>query len=264
MKGSKGQRPLHTILLLDIWRKIYNGGMNSLDDLRKNILQVEEKLGYMFGVKEHLILALIHRSFVNEYKEAVLEHNERLEFLGDSVLGLVLADYLYHRLPTYPEGFLSQLRSRLVDAVSCAQYLQKLDLAPFILLGRGEKMTEGRAKLSIQADVFEAIIGAIYLDGGLLSVKSFFLCHFEGEINQAIGSPPRNYKADLQDYSQRKYQKTPVYKVVQESGPDHAKIFHVVVYLDDQEAGLGMGASKKEAEQRAAFEAMAKIPEERS
>lgn len=236
--------------------------MNTLEDLKRNILQVEERLGYIFDTKDHLILALIHRSFVNEYKAAPLEHNERLEFLGDSVLGLVLADYLYHRLPDYPEGMLSQLRSRLVDATSCAHYLQKLGLSPFILLGRGEKITEGRAKLSIQADVFEAIVGAIYLDGGLVSVKSFFLCHFEEEINQAIGSPPRNYKADLQDYSQRKYQKTPIYKVVQESGPDHAKIFHVMVFVDDKEAGLGMGASKKEAEQRAAFEAVSKIPQE--
>ncbi len=233
--------------------------MSSLEDLKKNILQVEERLGYIFAVKSHLVLALTHRSFVNEYKQEPLDHNERLEFLGDSVLGIVLADYLYHRLPTHPEGLLSQLRSRLVDANSCALYLQKLDLAPFILLGRGEKITDGRAKLSIQADVFEAIIGAIYLDGGLSSVKSFFLCHFEEEISQAIGTPPRNYKADLQDYSQRKYQKTPIYKVVQESGPDHAKIFHVIVYVDDREAGLGMGASKKEAEQRAAFEAIAKI-----
>ncbi len=235
--------------------------MNTLEDLKKNILSVEERLGYIFENKDHLILSLIHRSFVNEYKSALLSHNERLEFLGDSVLGLVLADYLYHRLPSYPEGLLSQLRSRLVDANSCAHYLQKLDLSPFILLGRGEAITEGRAKSSIQADVFEAIVGAIYLDGGLSSVKSFFLCHFEEEVNEAIGSPPRNYKADLQDYSQRKHQKTPVYKVVQESGPDHAKIFHVMVFVNEQEAGIGLGASKKEAEQRAAFDAMSKLPE---
>ena len=235
--------------------------MNALEELKKNILSVEERLGYIFENKEYLVLSLIHRSFVNEYKLVPLQHNERLEFLGDSVLGLILADYLYHRLPSYPEGLLSQLRSRLVDANSCAHYLQKLALAEFILLGRGEKITEGQAKLSIQADVFEAIIGAIYLDGGLPVAKSFFICHFEEEISQAIGSPPRNYKADLQDYSQKKYQKTPVYKVVQETGPDHSKIFHVMVLLDDKEAGLGIGASKKEAEQRAAFEAMSKITE---
>lgn len=237
------------------------GDMNALEELKTNILAVEERLGYVFENKDYLILSLVHRSFVNEYKAAPIHHNERLEFLGDSVLGLVIADYLYHRLPTYPEGLLSQLRSRLVDSNSCAQYLQKLSLSEFILLGRGEKITEGRTKLSIQADVFEAIVGAIYLDGGLTVVKSFLLCHFEEEISQAIGSPPRNFKADLQDYSQKKYQKTPVYKVVQESGPDHSKIFHVMVFIDENQAGLGMGASKKEAEQRAAFDALSRIPE---
>ncbi|MBS0624993.1 MAG: ribonuclease III [Verrucomicrobia bacterium] len=235
--------------------------MNALEDLKNNILSVEEKLGYVFENKDYLILSLVHRSFVNEYKAAPIEHNERLEFLGDSVLGLIMADYLYHRLPSYPEGQLSQLRSRLVDSNSCANYLQKLALADFILLGRGEKITEGRSKQSIQADVFEAIIGAIYLDGGLSVAKSFFICHFEEEINQAIGSPPRNYKAELQDYSQKKFQKTPIYKVVEESGPDHSKIFHVMVFIDDKQAGLGIGASKKEAEQRAAFDAISKIPE---
>ncbi len=131
----------------------------------------------------------------------------------------------------------------------------------YILLGRGEKITEGKAKVSILADVFEALIGAIYLDGGLTIARSFFLCHFEAEMESAIGSPSRNYKAELQDHSQRKFQKAPIYKIVQETGPDHAKIFHVMVYVDEKEAGMGLGASKKEAEQRAAFEALSKIRE---
>lgn len=235
--------------------------MNPLEELKENLSVVEERLEYLFSNKDFLILALIHRSFVNEFKQSPLQHNERLEFLGDSVLGLAIADYLYHRLPSYPEGQLSQLRSRLVDANACAQYMQKLGLASYILLGRGEKITEGQTKISIQADVFEAIVGAIYLDGGLPVVKSFLLCHFEPEINEAIGSPPRNFKADLQDFSQKKFQKPPVYKVIQESGPDHSKIFHVMVFIDEKQMGLGMGASKKEAEQRAAFDALSKIPE---
>ena len=233
--------------------------MNPLEALRKNLEPVEEKLGYVFENKDLLILSLIHRSFLNEYREMGLQHNERLEFLGDSVLGLVVADYLYHRLPTFPEGHLSQLRSKLVDAQSCAQYVLKLGLPDFILLGRGEKISEGKAKVSILADVFEAVVGAIYIDGGLSIAKSFLLCHFEGEIEGIIGSPPRNYKAELQDYSQRKFQKPPMYKVVEEKGPDHAKVFHIMVIIDEKEAGIGMGASKKEAEQRAAFDALSKI-----
>jgi ribonuclease-3 len=233
--------------------------MNPLEALNLNLETIEEKLGYAFENKDFLVLALIHRSYVNEHRELAGQHNERLEFLGDSVLGVAMADYLYHRLPSHPEGQLSQLRSRLVDASSCAQYLQKLDLSQFILLGRGEKLSEGRTKVSILSDVFEALLGAIYLDGGLGIIKSFLLCHFESEIEAAIGSPPRNYKAELQDFSQKKYQKTPLYKVMQESGPDHAKVFHVMVLINESEAGIGMGATKKEAEQRAAFDALSKI-----
>jgi len=232
--------------------------MNPYQQLQSRLESIEEKLGLIFDNKEFLILAFIHRSFINEYRERQLQHNERLEFLGDSVLGLVVADFLYHRLPDHPEGVLSQLRSKLVDANSCAQYLQKLQLAEFILLGKGETMTEGRTKTSILADTFEALLGAIYLDGGLGVTKSFLLCHFETEFEAAIGSPPRNYKAELQDLSQKQTQKAPVYKVVDETGPDHSKIFHVMVFVNDQEAGIGIGASKKEAEQRAAFDALSK------
>jgi len=233
--------------------------MPFLDAFKSNLDSIEEKLGYVFGNKELLILAFIHRSFVNEAKGEASQHNERLEFLGDSVLGLVVADYLYHRLPGHPEGLLSQLKSRLVDASSCAQYLQKLHLAEFILLGKGERMSEGHAKVSILADVFEALIAAIYLDGGAQIIKSFLLCHYEAEFEKVIGSPPRNYKAELQDYSQKRFQKAPHYKVIEESGPDHAKVFHVLVLVNENELGVGMGASKKEAEQRAAFAALSKL-----
>ncbi|HSX37376.1 MAG TPA: ribonuclease III [Chlamydiales bacterium] len=214
---------------------------------------------YIFENKELLIQSFIHRSFVNEMKNLGIQHNERLEFLGDSVLGLVVADYLYHRLPSFPEGQLSQLRSRLVDANSCAYYLQKLGVTDSILLGKGERMGEGHAKASIQADVFEALIGAVHLDGGVQKVTSFLLLHFEEDFEKVIGTPPRNYKAELQDYAQKKFQRTPAYKVIEEAGPDHAKTFHVLVTVNENELGSGMGASKKEAEQRAAFAALSKL-----
>jgi ribonuclease-3 len=233
--------------------------MTLLDAFKLNLSSIEDRLGYIFENKELLTFAFIHRSFLNEAKGSGIQHNERLEFLGDSILGLLIAEYLYHRLPGHPEGQLSQLRSRLVDANSCAHYLQKLGLAEAILLGKGERMNEGHAKSSIQADVFEALIAALYLDGGPQIVKSFLLCHFEENFESVIGSPPRNYKAELQDYSQKKFQKAPVYKVVEETGPGHAKVFHVLVLVNDAEMGMGMGASKKEAEQRAAFAALAKL-----
>ena len=219
--------------------------MTSLDLLRKQLPSIEEKLGLIFRDKEFLILAFIHRSFVNEHRNQIDRHNERLEFLGDSVLGLVVAELLYRRLPSYPEGQLSQLRSRLVDAPSCARFLQKLSLAEYILLGRGEQISEGRTKSSILADVFEALVGAIYLDAGISVARSFFLAHFEAEVEETIGTPARNYKAELQDYSQKRFQKTPTYRVIQESGPDHAKKFSVEVLLDEQKMGEGSGSSKK-------------------
>ncbi len=219
--------------------------------------EIEERIGHVFENKELLKMALVHRSYVNEQKEE-LESNERLEFLGDSVLGLAVADYLYHRLPDTAEGVLSQFRSRLVDATSCARFFQKLNLAEFIHLGRGELMSEGRAKPSILADCFEALVGAIYLDAGLGVAKSFLLFHFEAEMEEVIASPSRNYKAELQDQTQKKHQGTPVYQVVEESGPDHAKMFHVIVSVSGEERGLGVGRSKKEAEQKAAFDALAK------
>ena len=233
--------------------------MTPYDSLRASLPCIEETLGMSFENKDLLMLAFVHRSFVNEHRDLIDQHNERLEFLGDSVLGLVMADYLYRRLPTYPEGCLSQLRSRLVDATACAHFLQKLQLGEYILLGKGEQISEGHMKSSILADAFEAIIGAMYLDGGVVVVRSFIACHFEQEIEEAIAEPSRNYKAELQDYSQKKFQKPPAYRVIDESGPDHAKIFHVVVSIDNQDLGAGSGSSKKEAEQRAAFEALGKI-----
>jgi ribonuclease III len=235
--------------------------MTPYETLRNSLPAIEEILGTVFENKDLLMLAFVHRSFVNEHRDQIDQHNERLEFLGDSVLGLVMADYLFRRLPSYPEGSLSQLRSRLVDAAACAKFLQKLKLGDYILLGKGEQISEGRMKGSILADVFEAIIGAMYLDGGVGVVRSFIAFHFEGEIEEAIAAPARNYKAELQDYSQKHYQKPPSYRVIEESGPDHAKIFHVAVSIEDQDLGLGMGSSKKEAEQRAAFDALGKIHE---
>ncbi|OGN56782.1 MAG: ribonuclease III [Chlamydiae bacterium RIFCSPHIGHO2_12_FULL_44_59] len=232
--------------------------MSSLRNLRENLPYIEDKIGYSFERKDLLVLAFVHRSFINEFRGGRLEHNERLEFLGDSVLGLAVADFLYHRLPDYPEGQLSQIRSRLVDTGACSQYLLKLQLAEYILLGRGEAMSEGRAKQSILADVFEALLGAIYVDGHMNRARSFLLMHFERDFESAIGTPSRNYKAELQDYSQKQFQKPPIYKVMDEVGPDHAKVFHVMVYVNEQEAGLGIGSSKKEAEQQAAFVALVK------
>lgn len=232
--------------------------MDGLDHFEKSTSSIEDKIGYVFQDKKLLLLAFTHRSFVNEAKGKLTEHNERLEFLGDAIFGFVVADYLYRKLPSDPEGKLSLLRSKIVDAFSCAQYLQQLGLASYILLGRGERMSEGTSKISILADVFEALVAALYLDGGIAGVNVFLTHHFEKEFERVLGAPPRNYKAELQEYVQKNYHQPPVYKVVEETGPDHAKEFRVVVSIQNQDMGEGVGFTKKEAEQMAALDAISK------
>lgn len=218
--------------------------MNTFERLLQNTPTVEAKLGYKFKEKNLLVLAFTHRSFINECR-SVDQHNERLEFLGDSVLGLLVSDYLYRHLPTTPEGELSTLRSRLVEATSCMQYVQALGVTQYMLLGKGELMNDGRGRESLQADLFEAIVGAIYIDGGFEEAKRFLFKHFSSHIEEILKTPTQNYKAQLQDYCQKHYQKPPVYQVVQETGPDHSKLFTIHVFVNDEEMGTGEGNSKK-------------------
>lgn len=230
--------------------------MMSLLLLQSRLQEIEARIEYVFKNKDLLVLAFTHRSYYNEHRKEVTDHNERLEFLGDSVLGLIISDYLYLLLPSYPEGQLSHLRSQLVEAGSCAQFLWRLHLSDYVLLGKGERMNEGRGRETILADLFEALIGAIYLDGGLEAARRFFFAHFEGHVKEAVEKPIRNWKAELQDYSQKKFQTTPSYRVVKETGSDHCKVFHVEALIEDKVVGEGIGSSKKEAEQAAAHVAM--------
>lgn len=229
-------------------------------DLVQKIPLIEKRLGYTFKVKDHLTLAFVHSSFINENKTPVNESNERLEFLGDAVLGLIMAEYLFSDFPNYSEGALSHLRSKLIESSSCSKFLKKLEIETYILMGKGEKKNFlAKLNSSIMADLFEAIIGAIYLDGGLKSAKEFVFSNFKEEIEETVNSPLRNWKAELQDYSQKKYQKIPVYKVIDEVGPDHSKTFHISVFIDDMIMGSGYGASKKSAQQAAAAEALYRL-----
>ncbi|MGR3974070.1 MAG: ribonuclease III [Candidatus Rhabdochlamydia sp.] len=231
-----------------------------MKDLMAHISTIEEQIGYVFKDKKLLEKAFIHRSYFNEHREKVSEHNERLEFLGDSVLGLIISGYLYQYLPQQAEGELSRLRAHLVEASCCVKFLHKLGLAPFIQLGKGERMNEGRGRETILSDLFEALIGAIYLDGGIDEARRVFLISFEKEVQDILAHPVRNWKAELQDYSQKKYQKPPAYRVLREEGPDHSKMFVVGAYLDETEVGQGSGSSKKEAEQAAACKAFTLFP----
>jgi len=238
--------------------------MSDLETIQGKTHEIESKLGYVFQDKQLLILSLVHRSFVNENRDVINEHNERLEFLGDSILGLIISEYLYRYLPETPEGELSYLRSRLVEASSCVSYVQQLGVEEFILLGKGEQLNDGRGRESILADLFEALVGAIFLDGGLEPAKRFIFQNFSGQINAIMKRPDHNWKALLQDYSQKKFQEPPQYIVIEESGPDHSKTFIISVQVQNEEMGRGTGSSKKEAQQLAAEEALRKlgIPED--
>ena len=231
--------------------------MNPYDDLKFKLSEIEKKLHVCFQNKELLLLAFVHRSILNEVRD-ICRHNERLEFLGDSVLNLAITEYLYKKFANFPEGKLSFMRSLLVSSASCAKWMEKLSLGSYILLGKGEQ-EQSRGKETILADTFEAILGAIFLDSSFESVKKFLFSHFEADFLFTLQTPAHNYKAESQDFLQKMVQKKPSYQVVEETGPSHAKIFSMKVCLDSRELGFGSGSSKKEAEQLAAKEALARL-----
>jgi len=231
--------------------------MNDLDHLKENLQEVEKKIQISFEDKDLLLLSFIHRSYVNENKKIINVHNERLEFLGDTILNFIVSEYLYKKLDS-SEGVLSHIRSRLINAASCAKYYKLLGLNEYILLGKGEKILP-RGKISIFSDAFEALIGAIYLDKGLEEGRNFILKNFKNLFDSEIIYPEIDYKSKLQEFSQKKYHSPPEYSVLKEEGPEHLKIYHVVVFINGEKKGFGKGSSKKQAEQLAAKEAYNKI-----
>lgn len=220
--------------------------------------ELEEILGYRFKRPELLEQALTHRSYVYERNlDPKNSDNERLEFLGDAVLGLAVSHLLWHRYPHYSEGELSRLRSAVVNESGLAHIARKLNVGPFLLLGKGEENTGGREKPSILADAVEAILGAIYLDGGWEKVLHIVEQHFlplleASSANDPLAEIDKDYKTKLQEWAQAQYKKTPLYRLDKEEGPDHDKTFYVSVLIDDEVIGRGRGKSKKEAQQRAA------------
>lgn len=230
-----------------------------LEYLKTELKTIEERIGYTFENKELLIQAFTHRSFVNENRKILENHNERLEYLGDAVLGLLVTDYLYHSYPEKTEGELSDWKSRMIESNSCYEYIQKLDVDTFLLMGVGEMKNIGRGRSTILADLFEALIGAMYLEKGYDFVKEYFFKHFKAEALRLIKKKHYNWKAELQDYSQKRYKEPPTYKLVKEGGPDHMKVFYVEVYVGGEYIASGKGNSKREAEQAAAQDGVKKL-----
>ena len=223
--------------------------------------ELEKKLGYSFQDRTLLETALSHSSYANENKSLGLESNERLEFLGDSVLGQIVASYLYRTYPKMPEGQMTRLRADLVCETSLYEVSQKLELGRYIRLGRGEEHTGGRQRESILADAVEAIIAAMYLDGGIDISKQFIdryiLAGFEAEEGHSV----TDYKTALQERVQRRAGQVLSYELVSESGPDHRKTFTMCVSLNGRPIGEGSGRTKKEAEQKAAKSGLEAISE---
>ncbi len=204
--------------------------------------------------------ALTHKSYVNERRDSAGKHNERLEFLGDAVLSLIMSDYLARRYPELSEGALSKLKAKLVSEVSLANAARKLDLGARLKLGRGEELSNGRDKASLLADALEAIIAAVYLDGGFEASRNFTIEVLTDELRHidALQEKPGedDYKTRFQEWCQKRYELLPRYVIVRETGPDHQKLFEVEVQVNDKVLGVGRGRSKKEAEQEAAQRAL--------
>lgn len=218
---------------------------------------LEKKLNYKFRNTALLEEALSHSSYANEHRADKLSSNERLEFLGDSVLGFVTAEFLFAKHPDLPEGDLTRIRAALVCEQSLYEVAQKLNLGQHLRLGRGEDAGGGRNRTSILADAMEAVFAAVYLDGGIGEASA--LIHrvlLDVEKESAVEERRKDYKTALQELVQRQADQVLTYRMIGESGPDHAKVFSAEVLLNGKALGTGTGHSKKEAEQAAAGNAL--------
>ncbi len=225
-----------------------------------NLSDLESTLGFVFEDKSLLQRALTHRSYLNENPNLPWLDNERLEFLGDSILGFITAEYLYHRFPEMNEGDLTSLRAALVRGQTLAEYARELDLGPHLLISRGEVAAGGRDRTALLAATFEAIIGALYLDRGLEAAHSLIMRVMDPKTQSIVQERlDRNAKSLLQELSQGRLKVTPIYRTVSASGPDHAREFTVQVLLGDRVFGIGQGRNKQTAEQAAAQAAIAEL-----
>lgn len=213
--------------------------------------ELESKLGYSFTNKQLIIEALTHKSFKKPY------NNERLEFLGDAVLDLIVGEYLFKKFPTSDEGTLSKIRASLVNETGFALLANELDLGKYIYISLAEENNEGRTKLSLLSNAFEAVVGAIYLENGLNAAKDITIKLLE-EFYPTIDlqTLSKDYKTALQEFTQAKYGVTPTYEMIGSSGPDHKKEFEIEVLLGDRTLATANGKSKKEAQQKAALIAL--------
>ncbi len=220
------------------------------------MIELENKIGYHFNNKDLLKEALTHSSYANEHKAQKIKYNERLEFLGDAVLSIVVSDYIFKNCPELPEGELTKLRASLVCEKSLYKFAKMINLGSFLVLSKGERNNGGSNRPSILSDAFEALIAAIYIDGGMEFASKHILNFVIPEIKNTKQKKIKDYKTTLQEIIQKNPGEQLEYVLVNESGPDHNKHFVVEVHLNSNVIGKGGGRSKKEAEQQAAREAL--------
>lgn len=223
----------------------------------KDFAEFEKKVGFSFKDKQLLQTAFTHRSYLNENRQTVKEHNERLEFLGDAVLELVITDFLYNKYPERPEGELTAFRASLVNTQSISDAATKLGMNDYLLLSKGESKDTGRARQYILANAFEAFIGALYLDQQYDAAHKFIEQTLFGKIDEIVEKRLwQDAKSYFQEKTQEEYSVTPSYKLVEEVGPDHDKKFIAAAMINNDAVAQGEGRSKQEAEQAAARKAL--------
>jgi len=223
------------------------------------VKELQKKLNYSFNDKELIVTALTHSSYANEHR---CQSNERLEFIGDSVLGMVVAMHLYRTFPNLPEGKMTRMRAELVCEQSLWEVADKLEFGKYLRLGKGEALTGGRERPSILADCVEAVIAALYIDGGFEVAKKFVDDHILPKLENLGTTAGGDYKTRLQELVQRFHGQSLSYEMLSESGPDHMKVFCAAVYLNGEMIGQGQGRTKKEAEQNAASKALEELKDE--
>lgn len=227
--------------------------------------EIQRRIEYRFRQPRLLLEALTHKSYLNEVRGSKESDNERLEFLGDAVLDLVVSEHLLHAFPEAAEGELSKLRARLVSEKTLARVAKKIALGESLRLGRGETKTEGRSKPSILADALEAVFAGVYLDGGLEAASTCVKIVFSDELASCDRSllAKGDFKTDLQELCQRDFEMLPQYRTIRATGPDHEKLFEVEILIRGDHYGVGVGKSKKEAEQMAAKQALEQLRKDR-
>lgn len=225
----------------------------------KSLKKLQAELGIAFREPHLLKQAFTHSSYVNEQRSAGAQDNERLEFLGDAVLQLTVSEYLFRTYPDRPEGELTKHRASIVCEPSLVQFAERLDFGSCVFLGKGEELTGGRMRPALLADVFESFVGALYLDQGLEVVKSFLHKHMFPYLAKDAMLQAGDFKTKLQEFTQQRGLGTVEYRIVEERGPAHDREFVSEVWLDERMLGTGSGRSKKDSEQQAASQALARF-----